>query len=151
VLKHHIIKTWVTEGIITWLTITGSGLDDWVYWHFFTITINYYSSQSIFSLTAEVSFHSASRSTTDCKHDRENKRPSLSPITLQHGPPRKHFPCPATDTIYCWQGVLTDILPSNGRPTVVTRLSGKMITGSLPSNGYALKYRYTYFNFGAPI
>jgi hypothetical protein len=25
----------------------GSGLDDWIYWHFFTITINYESSQSI--------------------------------------------------------------------------------------------------------
>jgi hypothetical protein len=40
----------------------GSGFDDWVYWHFFTIAINYYSSQSI--LTAESSLHSASRSTT---------------------------------------------------------------------------------------
>jgi hypothetical protein len=43
----------------------GSGFDDWVYYHFFTITINYYSSQSI--LTAEASLQSASRSTTDCK------------------------------------------------------------------------------------
>jgi hypothetical protein len=31
---------------VPWLIITGSGLDDWIYWHFFTITINYNSSQS---------------------------------------------------------------------------------------------------------
>jgi hypothetical protein len=28
-----------------WLIITGSGFDDWIYWHFFTITVNYNSSQ----------------------------------------------------------------------------------------------------------
>jgi hypothetical protein len=32
---------------VLWLTITGSGYDDWVYWHFFTITINHNSSQSM--------------------------------------------------------------------------------------------------------
>jgi hypothetical protein len=47
---------------LVWLIIMGSGFNDWVYWHFFTITINYYSSQSI--LTDEASLHSASRSTT---------------------------------------------------------------------------------------
>jgi hypothetical protein len=39
--------------------IAGSRLDDWIYWHFFAITINYYSSQTI--LTAEASLHSVSR------------------------------------------------------------------------------------------
>jgi hypothetical protein len=39
----------------------GCGFDDWVYWHFFTITINYYSA----ILTAEASVHSASLYTTD--------------------------------------------------------------------------------------
>jgi hypothetical protein len=43
----------------------GSRFDNWAYWHFFTITVNYYSSQLI--LTAEASLHSASRSKTDCK------------------------------------------------------------------------------------
>jgi hypothetical protein len=32
---------------ISWLIITGSGLDDSIYWHFFTITTNYNSSQSM--------------------------------------------------------------------------------------------------------
>jgi hypothetical protein len=32
---------------VPWLIITGSGLDDWIYWHFLTITINYNSSQSM--------------------------------------------------------------------------------------------------------
>jgi hypothetical protein len=27
--------------------LLGSGLDDWIYWHFFTITINYDNSQSM--------------------------------------------------------------------------------------------------------
>jgi hypothetical protein len=35
--------------------ITGSGLDYWIYWHFFTITINYNSTES---MTAKDSFHS---------------------------------------------------------------------------------------------
>jgi hypothetical protein len=42
--------------------IMGSGFDDWVYWHFFTVTINYYSSHTI--LTVEVPLHSASHSMT---------------------------------------------------------------------------------------
>jgi hypothetical protein len=42
-----------------------SGFNDWIYWHFFTVTISYYRSQSI--LTAEISFRSASHSTTVCK------------------------------------------------------------------------------------
>jgi hypothetical protein len=64
--------------VLSWLVIIGSKFGNWVYWHFFTITINYYSLQSI--LTAEASLHSASRSTTGCK------RSSLSPINLWHGP-----------------------------------------------------------------
>jgi hypothetical protein len=32
---------------VPWLIITGSGLDDWIYWHIFTITTNYNSSQSM--------------------------------------------------------------------------------------------------------
>jgi hypothetical protein len=35
-------------------------------------------------------------------------------------------------------GVSTDILPCNGYPTVVTRLSGKVFTGSLPSTGHPI-------------
>jgi hypothetical protein len=31
--------------ILAWLIIMGSGFDDWVYWHFFTITVNYNSSR----------------------------------------------------------------------------------------------------------
>jgi hypothetical protein len=32
---------------LAWLIIEGSGFDDWIYWHFFTITINYDSSHSV--------------------------------------------------------------------------------------------------------
>jgi hypothetical protein len=56
----------------------GSGFDDWIYWHFFTIIIIITAHNQSFS--AEDSLHSASRSTTDCK------RPSSSPINLRHGP-----------------------------------------------------------------
>jgi hypothetical protein len=38
-----------------WLIIMGCGFDDWVYWHFFTIMINYDSSQS---MTVYNSLHS---------------------------------------------------------------------------------------------
>jgi hypothetical protein len=34
----------VTYPEFAWLIIMGSGFDDWVYWHFFTITLNYNSS-----------------------------------------------------------------------------------------------------------
>jgi hypothetical protein len=30
---------------LSWRIIMGSGLDDWIYWHFFTITINHDSSR----------------------------------------------------------------------------------------------------------
>jgi hypothetical protein len=29
---------------LAWLIIMGSGFDDWIYWHFFTITVSYNSS-----------------------------------------------------------------------------------------------------------
>jgi hypothetical protein len=32
---------------LSWLVIVSSGFDDWIYWHFFTITINYDSLQSV--------------------------------------------------------------------------------------------------------
>jgi hypothetical protein len=32
----HIVMYWG----LAWLIIMGSGFDDWVYWHFFTITVN---------------------------------------------------------------------------------------------------------------
>jgi hypothetical protein len=34
----------ITYSGLAWLIIMGSSLDDWVYWHFFTITVNYNSS-----------------------------------------------------------------------------------------------------------
>jgi hypothetical protein len=42
----HGVTTHVTVHIVTysgfaWLIIMSSGLDDWIYWHFFTITVNY--------------------------------------------------------------------------------------------------------------
>jgi hypothetical protein len=58
----------------------GSGFDDWIYWHFFTVTIIYYSSQLI--LTAEASLHSASRSTTACKAELSR---SLLPAISRYG------------------------------------------------------------------
>jgi hypothetical protein len=35
----------VTYKGLVWLIIMGSGLGDWIYWHFLTITVNYNSSQ----------------------------------------------------------------------------------------------------------
>jgi hypothetical protein len=32
---------------IPWIIIMGSRFDDWIYWHFFTVTTNYNSSQSM--------------------------------------------------------------------------------------------------------
>jgi hypothetical protein len=91
----------------------GSGFDDWVYWHFFTLTINYYSSQSI--LTPEASLHSASRSTTDCK------RSSLSPINLRHGPRTENTlrtPHPSNSSIFVLsqECLCQHSLPINGYP-----------------------------------
>jgi hypothetical protein len=34
----------VTYSGLAWLIIMGSGLHDWVYWHFFTVTVSYNSS-----------------------------------------------------------------------------------------------------------
>jgi hypothetical protein len=42
----------VTYSGFAWLIIMGSGFDDWVYWHFFTITVNYNSSHIEFLLNA---------------------------------------------------------------------------------------------------
>jgi hypothetical protein len=35
----------VTYEGFAWRILTGSGMDNWIYWHFFTIIINYNSSQ----------------------------------------------------------------------------------------------------------
>jgi hypothetical protein len=41
-----------------------------------------------------------------------------------------------TQALYCWEGLFTDPLPSNGRPIVArVRSRGNVFTESLPSNG----------------
>jgi hypothetical protein len=45
----------VTCTVFAWLMIMGSGFDDWIYWHFFTITVLYDSAQS---MTVYDSLHS---------------------------------------------------------------------------------------------
>jgi hypothetical protein len=43
IIARSIQITIVTYKVFAWRIITGSGLDGWVYWHFFTITANYSS------------------------------------------------------------------------------------------------------------
>jgi hypothetical protein len=45
---------------VPWLIITGSGFDDWIYWHFFTITINYNSSNRWASKTRSIPYWTTS-------------------------------------------------------------------------------------------
>jgi hypothetical protein len=57
----------------------GSEFDEWIYWDFFAITINYYSSHTIF--TAEAFLHSAPRSTAACRQSQSHiatNSPSVS-------------------------------------------------------------------------
>jgi hypothetical protein len=54
-LLPKIVNNIVTYEGCAWLIITGSGLNSWIYWHFFTVTCNYNSSQS---MTAWDSLHS---------------------------------------------------------------------------------------------
>jgi hypothetical protein len=52
----------------------------------------------------------------------------LAPTTYKtHQLPSNRYPL-------LFPGISTDILPSNGHPSVVMRLSGKVFTGLLPSN-----------------
>jgi hypothetical protein len=44
VLILHLIFSYCHVSVLAWLMIMGSGFDDWVYWHCFTITVNYNSS-----------------------------------------------------------------------------------------------------------
>jgi hypothetical protein len=62
------------EFMALWLIITGSGLNDWIYWHLLcSVPLNYNQLQELtinlqpnpFSLIAEDSLHSRSRSTTE--------------------------------------------------------------------------------------
>jgi hypothetical protein len=42
-LEALLVEYIVTYTVLAWLIIMGSGLGDWIYWHFFTITVNYNS------------------------------------------------------------------------------------------------------------
>jgi hypothetical protein len=44
---NYIVTCWG----LAWLIIMGSGVDDWIYWHFFTVTLTYDSSRIELSLT----------------------------------------------------------------------------------------------------
>jgi hypothetical protein len=74
---------------LAWLVNMHWGYDDWVYSHVFTITVSYYSSQSI--LTAEASVYSSSRSTT-ASTSLESLIATLLESTnpLPRGPHRRH-------------------------------------------------------------
>jgi hypothetical protein len=90
----------------------GSRFDDCVYWHFFTMTINYYSSQLI--LTTEGSLHSTSRSTTD------RKRRPLSSINSRYGPRTENMlrtPYPTISSIVIETAILL-LLPALPRECV---------------------------------
>jgi hypothetical protein len=45
--RWHRIRKYCHVWGVPWRIIMGSGLDDWICWHFFTITTNYNSSQSV--------------------------------------------------------------------------------------------------------
>jgi hypothetical protein len=123
---------------LAWLIIMGSEFDDWIYWHFFKITINYYSSHTI--LTAEASLHSDSRFTTGCK------RPSLSPINLRHGLRTENTlrtPYPSNSSIVievclrcrCIETAILLLLPAYSFPR-------ECVSNPLPSNG---SFRHTVY------
>jgi hypothetical protein len=53
--KDFLINIYCPVSGLAWLIIMGSGINDWIYWHFFTITLNYGSS---YLMTLYDSLHS---------------------------------------------------------------------------------------------
>jgi hypothetical protein len=45
-IKFSIFNNIATYSGFAWLITMGSGFDDWVYWHFFTITVDYNGSHT---------------------------------------------------------------------------------------------------------
>jgi hypothetical protein len=113
---------------------TGSGLDDWIYWHLIQSTRDYCSTHEVFlaqsNCLLSVSSQSPSMPSPELDSNLDNNSNDLlcHLITPRHGPLRKQC-------IYCW-GLFTDPLPSNGRPVVArVRFHGNVFTKSLSSSG----------------
>jgi hypothetical protein len=115
---------------VPWRIITGSGLDDWIYWHFFTITI---SSQS---MTLHDSLHSLldyERLLFHCDEWRSSTH-TLNSFWMNYDSfitsrrPQYKSPCQTVSLLFCSlsrQSVFSDLLPSNNS-FVVIRCSGNL-------------------------
>jgi hypothetical protein len=121
----------------------GSGFDDWIYWHFFTITDNYNSSHIELPWTTSIWRISMNESLTNLLNSRMN-----SLLYLPRGPNVCHHVEELIVLCYsvCCHGnlVFNSLLPGNDS-FIVIRCSGNLISESLLSNGRLLRLRHSGF------
>jgi hypothetical protein len=114
---------------------TGSGLDDWIYWHHIHSTWNYRQLQRLAQINCsapKLRSWWAAVSKLDSFQLYYCSVPELYFITTLHGPRGKQRLLLSRIV----SGVFTDPLPSNGRSIVVPVDSrGNVFAESLPNNG----------------
>jgi hypothetical protein len=140
-LKNKTWRYWHECGF-PWLIITGSRLDDWIYWHFFTTAHNQCSAEPflldswglspfcfLFYDWLQTNFvvpYKTSARTTHRKHIENTLSTENLFASPRNGVLTKNLS--PRDPVF-------DTLPSNGRPVVVTRLSGKLFIAPLAKSG----------------
>jgi hypothetical protein len=113
-----------------WQIIMVSGLDDWIYWHFFTITVNYDSSQS---MTVSDLLHCLLEHERLLFHCDEWRITAHVLNCLER--------CLSDETR---KSVFSDLLPNNDS-FVAIRYTWNVITEPLLSNGRPLRLQYSSF------
>jgi hypothetical protein len=115
---------------LAWQIIMGSGFNDWIYWHFFIITVNYNSSH-IELLLHNVYLTNLSRIS--------NWSESLKLMNqLPCGPNIRHHVEQLIASIVTGMSLFSSLLPSNDSFVAIC-CSGNMITEPLLSNGRPLR------------
>jgi hypothetical protein len=140
--------------MLAWLTIMDFGSDDWIYWHFFTITTNYNSSHTELLLhdvcltnlrqisgrspllTNEFPFY-------NCQRTEQRSPPPRVPLLLFMSA-LSRTPCVNSEAETVWFLSVYSLLPGNGL-FVAIRCSGNVISEPLLSNGRLLRLHHSGF------
>jgi hypothetical protein len=138
----------VTDNGLVWLIIMGYELDDWIYWHFFTITVNYNSSH-IELLLNDVCLTNLSEESLKFT----NELPFITATRTEYKSPCRTLKCPLLFCVIRCSGNTSNSSPVcchgnllPGKDSFIAILcSGNVISEPLLSNGHLLRLHHSGF------
>jgi hypothetical protein len=120
---------------IPWRIIMGSGLYNWIYWYFFSITINYNSSESMAAYDS-LDYKCLLFYCVECRKNNPLRMPNDWTLVTERTSRRTEYksPCLTVPLLFCF-----------------IRCLGNVFAGPLPSNRFPLWLHYSGFQASCHI